>query len=240
MAGRTLHKLTDVWVKKSDLAPGRHSDGGGLYLNVKPGGTKSWQFMYHIDGKRRVAGLGPYPQIKLSVARQKAADWRAKVAIGSDPLAEKKLEKAPTFGRCVDLFLGAMEGQWRNDKHRAQWRMTLGEAYCASIRDKPVDAVTTDDVLAILVPIWSEKNETASRLRGRIERILDYAKARGWREGENPALWRGHMKNLLPARQKLQRGHHPAMDYRDLPRWCQTNSNPSLMARYTFPQAAKS
>lgn len=213
---RSIHKLTDTKIR-ADLREGRHSDGGGLYLNVKPGGSKSWIFMFHRGGKRRVAGLGPYPEIKLAIARQRAAQWREKVELGIDPIEERRQEAAPTFGRCAELFLDTMEGQWRNDKHRAQWRMTLGPAYCATIFDKPIDDISTDDVLSILNPVWSTKHETASRLRGRIERVLDYAKSRGWRTGENPALWRGHLKNLLPARKKLQRGHHAAMPYSELP-----------------------
>jgi integrase len=109
-----------------------------------------------------------------------------------------------------------MEGQWRNEKHRAQWRMTL-EAYCAPLANESVSAITTEHVLACLSPIWKTKAETAARLRGRIERVLDYARARGWRAGENPARWRGHLKSILPARQKLARGHHAAMPYQRVP-----------------------
>lgn len=214
---RILQKLSDVLVKSTKLKPGRHSDGGGLYLNVTPFGSKSWLFMWTIAGKRREMGLGPYPAVTLASARTKAGEARQAIAEGRDPIAEKAKETEPTFAECVDKFLGSMEGQWRNDKHRAQWRMTLGDAYCKTIAAKRVSQIGTDDVLRILSPIWTEKNETASRLRGRIERVLDFAKAKGWREGENPALWRGHLKALLPARQKLQRGHHAAMHYDSLP-----------------------
>jgi integrase len=110
-----------------------------------------------------------------------------------------------------------MEGGWRNEKHVAQWRMTLGPAYCPGIQSKPVSDIDTDDVLAILSPIWSTKAETASRVRGRIERVLEYAKVKGWRTGDNPALWRGHLRGALPPRKKLQRGHHSAMPYADVP-----------------------
>lgn len=109
-----------------------------------------------------------------------------------------------------------MESLWLNEKHRAQWRMTLTE-YCKELEDKKVSTIGTADVLKVLNPIWQTKAETASRIRGRIERLLDFAKVKGWREGENPALWRGHLKNVLPARQRLQRGHHAAMPYQDVP-----------------------
>jgi len=210
---RTLNKLIDTRIRTAELKPGRHSDGGGLYLNAKPGGTRSWLFLYNKDGKRKAVGIGPYPAIKLASARQRAAEFRQLVAEGGDPQEAGRRERTPTFKECSEQFLNSMEQQWRNDKHRAQWRMTLGEAYCEQILNKPVDRISTDNLLSILSPIWNEKNETASRLRGRIERVLDFAKAKGWREGENPALWRGHLQNLLPARQKLQRGHHPAMPY---------------------------
>ncbi|ESZ56519.1 integrase [Mesorhizobium sp. L103C131B0] len=214
---RTLQKLTDVKVKSDKLKPGRHSDGGGLYLNVSPTGTKSWLFMWTpAGGKRREMGLGAYPAVTLAKGRSKAAECRVAVEEGRDPIAEKAKEEEPTFGECGDKFLASMEGSWRNEKHRAQWKMTL-LVYCAPIRPKKVSLVSTGEVLEVLTPIWNEKPETASRLRGRIERVLDFAKTKGWRSGENPALWRGHLKNVLPARKKLSRGHHPAMPYDQVP-----------------------
>ncbi len=222
---RALHKLTDIKAQSRNLKPGRHSDGGGLYLNVARSGAKSWLFMWsHMgtkaDGspvqKRREMGLGSYPVITLAAARRKAETCRIAVAEGRDPIEEKQRDAEPTFAECTALFLESMESQWRNAKHRQQWRNTLA-SYCSPIQTKRVSEITTDDVLRVLTPIWREKNETASRLRGRIERVLDYAKARGWREGENPAVWRGHLRNILPVRQKLQRGHHAAMPYGDVP-----------------------
>jgi len=213
---RSLQKLTDVLVKSTRLKPGRHSDGGGLYLNVTPTGSKSWLFMWAVGGKRREMGMGAYPAIPLSKARAKAGDARQAVAEGRDPIAEKAKEEEPTFSECVEQFLTSMEGQWRNEKHRAQWRMTLTE-YCKPIQAKKVSEITVDHVLKVLKPIWSTKSETASRLRGRIERVLGYAKAKGWREGENPAAWKENLGNILPARQKLTRGHHAAMKYDEVP-----------------------
>jgi integrase len=213
---RALQKLSDAIAKSTKLNPGRHSDGGGLYLNVTPTGSRSWLFMWTRDGKRREMGMGAYPAISLAKARVVAGTYRELVAAGRDPIADKAKAEEPTFGDCCDLFVTSMEGQWRNDKHRAQWRYTL-EEYCKPIRPKKVSLISTADVLSVLQPIWNEKNETASRLRGRIERVLDFAKVKGWREGENPALWRGHLKNVLPAKQKLSRGHHAAMGFDAVP-----------------------
>ncbi len=191
-------------------------DGGGLWLNIAHGDSKSWVFRWVRDGKAREIGLGRYPDVSLAMARTRATECRRLVAEGLDPKSERDRKSEPTFAECVEMFLEQMEKQWLNEKHRAQWRMTL-TTYCEPIRAKLISEIGTDDVLKVLNPIWQEKHETASRLRGRIERVLDFAKARGWREGENPALWRGHLKNVLPARQKLKRGHHAAMPYEDVP-----------------------
>lgn len=213
---RPLSKMTDA-LARSSLPEGRHSDGGGLYLNVKLTGTKSWVFMYTRDGRRQVLGLGSYPAVRLSTARDKASELRTALASGIDPKVARSPRQEPTFAECTTQFLASMESQWRNEKHRAQWRSTLGEAYCSSILKMRVSDVTTDHVLNVLAPVWSTKPETASRIRGRIERILDFAKVHGWRSGENPALWRGHLKNILPVRTRLTRGHHAAMPYTDVP-----------------------
>lgn len=212
---RTIHKLTDVKAK-GRLPSGRHSDGGGLYLNVGPTGGKSWIFMWTQQGRRREMGLGAYPAISLANARAIAVECREAVAADRDPIAERDREAEPTFGEAAERFISSMEGGWRNEKHRDQWRSTL-KTYCSSIADKRVSLINTTDVLGVLTPIWPTVPETASRVRGRIERVLDFAKAKGWRAGENPALWRGHLKNVLPARQRLSRGHHAAMPYADLP-----------------------
>lgn len=220
---RALNKLTDTKCQAASK-PGRYSDGGGLYLLVGPTGGKSWAFVWTMtQGKRRwrEMGLGAYPAVKLAAARKLAVNCREAVAAGRDPIAERDRDAEPTFGECADRLLASMEGQWRNPKHREQWRMTLGEAYCKNLRPLKVSAVDTEAVLKVLTPIWSNKNETASRLRGRIERVLDFAKVRGWRSGENPAGWRGHLKNTLPPRRKLSRGHHKAMAYADVPAFIQ-------------------
>ncbi|MCO6409053.1 tyrosine-type recombinase/integrase [Hoeflea alexandrii] len=225
---RAINKLTDTECKAA-AKPGMLGDGGGLYLNVKPSGAKSWAFIWKKDGKRNEMGLGAYPAVKLAKARALAAECRQAVAEGRNPIDERKKDAVPAFGECADMFLASMEGQWRNEKHRAQWRMTL-EQYASPLRAKSVADISTDDVLKVLTPIWQTKAETASRLRGRMERVLDYAKARGWRTGENPALWRGHLKNILPARQKLTRGHHAAMPYKDVPAFIEPLPGKDAMA----------
>lgn len=212
---RATNKLTDARCRAASK-PGLLGDGGGLYLHVKPSGAKSWAFIWKASGKRREMGLGAYPAVKLARARALAGEAREAVAEGRDPIAEKRKDAEPTFGEAADRFLASNETAWRNAKHRAQWAMTLG-TYAKPMRGVKVSEIRTDDVLAVLTPLWQSRPETASRLRGRIERVLDFAKARGWRDGENPALWRGHLKAILPARQKLTRGHHAAMPYGDVP-----------------------
>jgi len=215
LSARAVTSITD---------PGRHSDGDGLYLQVTPTGAKSWLFMFKRDGKRSEVGLGSVRDVSLADARQKAADARKIIDAGRNPLQERRAAEAarkaqaekPTFGEVADNLIEGIAAGFRNAKHLDQWRMTLGPTYCSSIRSKSVDAITTEDLLAVLEPIWTKKAETASRLRGRIERVLDAAKAKGLRFGENPALWRGHLDSLLPKRQKLQRGHHAAMPYSEV------------------------
>lgn len=212
---RPLHKLSDVAVK-AEKASGRHSDGGGLYLWISPSGSKSWLFMWARDGKRREMGLGAYPTVSLAKARVRAADCRSAVEEGRDPIAEKAKEAEPTFGECADKYITTIKSEWRNAKHEYQWNQTL-TSFCESIRPRRVSTITTEHVLEVLSPIWQTKAETASRLRGRIERVLEFAKVKGWRSGENPAAWRGNLRNLLPKRQRLQRGHQPAMPYAEIP-----------------------
>ncbi len=218
---------------KAEKKPGRHSDGGGLYLNVGPTGKKSWLFMWvPKGGKRREMGLGAYPTLTLAKARSRASECRRAVEDGRDPIAEKAKQAEPTFAACADMYIASIKSEWRNAKHEYQWNQTLSATYCAQLRPKKVSAITTEDVLAVLKEVWLEKNETASRLRGRIERVLEFAKVKGWRSGENPAAWRGNLRNLLPKRQKLQRGHQPAMPYRDVPAFVENlRASEALAAR---------
>ena len=214
---RALHKLTARSVA-SLKEPRRHGDGGGLYLSISDDGRRRWIFLYRQHGKLREMGLGSARDVSLAEAREKAAAARKQVTEGLDPLIERRRSKVttPLFGEAADAFVSAMAPQFRNTKHIGQWRMTL-KLYAAPLHAKPVDEITTEDVLGVLRPIWQQKSETASRLRGRIERVLDAAKAQGHRNGANPAAWRGHLALLLPQRQKLQRGHHAAMPFTDVP-----------------------
>ena len=229
---RKLHNaLTAVTVKNAK--PGRHADGAGLHLLVKDSGARSWVFRFMLNGKTRDVGLGPAAgadAISLAAARDKAAALRLTVKSGVDPLAERERQAAEalaavqaakiagiTFKQVAEDYIAANEEGWRNEKHRQQWRSTLATYVYPSIGDLPVAEVATAHVLQILEPIWKNKAETASRVRGRMETILDAARARGYREGENPARWRGHIAQILPARSRLTRGHHKALPYDSVP-----------------------
>lgn len=216
MSGRSLHKLTAIQAAKLNK-PGRHSDGGGLYLSIDESGRRRWVFMYTRAGKRVELGLGGRRDLTLADARAEAATFRAMLAAGTDPKTERvKDDTVQTFGACADAYVEAMQPSWRNDKHAAQWKMTLTK-YAAPIRERPVNDITTQDILDVLQPLWTRTPETAERLRGRIENVLDAAKAKGLRSGENPARWRGHLNQLLPKRQRLARGHHAALPYDLMP-----------------------
>jgi integrase len=212
MAAHTLNRLSAKKVERL-TAPGRHSDGGGLFLSIDKAGRRRWVFLYTRRGRRIELGLGSGRDMSLAAARTEAATLRAALAGGEDPKAIRaRDDDVPSFGDFADTYIETMETGWRNPKHIAQWRMTL-KTYCEPIRRLPVDEITTEDVLAILQPLWTRVPETAKRLRGRIENVLDAAKAKGKRQGENPARWRGHLDQLLPKRQKLTRGHHAALPY---------------------------
>lgn len=216
LGARSLNKLSATHVAKLK-APGRHSDGGGLYLFIDDNGRRRWIFMYTRSGKRTELGLGGGRDLSLANARAEAAALRAILASGGDPKAERaRDDQIPAFGESADTYVETMRPSWRNEKHAAQWVMTLTR-YAEPMRSKPVDEITTQDVLDVLQPLWQRTPETAERLRGRIENVLDAAKARGHRSGENPARWRGHLDQLLPKRQRLSRGHHKALAYDALP-----------------------
>src|SRR3984893_9672529 len=190
-------------LKVQRAKPGKYSDGGNLYLVVSPSGSRKWVLRFTWRGGAKEMGLGSATTVPLADAREKAASAR-----GQDG-------GIPTFGEMADSVRETLSAGFRNEKHKAQWKSTL-ETYAAALRSKPVDTITTDDVLAVLKPIWTLKSETASRVRGRIEKVLDAAKAKGFRDGENPARWRGHLDHLLPRPSKLSRGHHSAMPYEEL------------------------
>jgi integrase len=225
--------------------PGRHADGNGLYLVVREGGAKSWSLILNINGKRRELGLGPVSAVTLAEAREKRNEALRIRQQGLDPQEvwgrANNDEAAQTFGAVALEFIGSHETGWKNEKHRKQWRSTL-ETYAAPIWDKPIADVDENDVLAILKPIWMTKAETARRVRGRIERVLNAAKARRLRTGENAAQWKGGLEHWLP-QQKAQAEHHDAMAYYDVPEFysrltkLQTASADAL--RFTILTAAR-
>ena len=202
--------------KVETAKPGKYSDGGNLYLVVSETGSSKWVLRFTWRGRAKEMGLGSAASVPLADAREKAASARRKIAQGLNPIDERKRDGGiPTFGEMADEVLVSLSTGFRNEKHKAQWKSTL-QTYAGPLRAKPVDIIATDDVLAVLKPIWSAKAETASRVRGRIEKVLDAAKAKGFREGENPARWRGHLDHLLPRPSKLARGHHLAMPYEEV------------------------
>jgi len=214
-------KLTAKAVENAK--PGRHADGGGLYLIVEPSGAKRWLLYVYVkgNGRRREMGLGSWPKITLQQARDDARQHRTDAQRGVDPIETRKraavsaVADQTTFGGYADNFMAGKRDGWKNDKHKAQWTMTLGTAYCAPIRAKTINSVTLDDVRALLAPIWTSKPETARRIRQRIEAVFDAAIAAGLYTGNNPAN-RRHLQHLLPRQQKVAR-HHPSVPYRMMP-----------------------
>lgn len=224
--GREVHRLSAKSVEKQS-SPGYYCDGGGLYLQVSRSASKSWIFRYARDGKPREMGLGSQRDVTLAAARTKAGEARRQLADGIDPIAardaskvQERLRKAGTesFAKCAEKYISAHRAGWRNPKHAGQWEATLTTYADPVIGNLPVRDVDTELVLRILEPIWAKKPETASRLRGRIERVLDWARVRGYRSGENPARWRGHLDKLLPAGlNRRVRKHHAALPYDEIP-----------------------
>jgi len=229
---RERDRLTALEVKNLS-AEGRHADGGGLYAVVGDG-RRNWTFMFRWDGKRKELGLGSLDTVPLAKAREYAARARLAIQEGRNPLedrraakdaqrkavldAERARARLKTFGEVADNLIASKGKAWRNDKHRAQWVMTLNH-YAAPLRSLPVGDVGTDEILAVLQPIWSDKGETASRLRGRIEAVIDAGRAKSLvpRDAPNPARWKGHLDHLLPKPTKLTRGHHAALPWQDMP-----------------------
>ena len=196
------------------IKPGKHCDGGGLWLLVDANGSGRWTFRYMQRGRARERGLGSYPALSLAAARVKAGECRAQLVLGLDPIEEaRKLQEIPTFGVFALETVAAVETKWRNLKHRAQWRSTL-EEYAAPLWKLKVNEIRADDVRRCLQPIWSVKRETASRVRGRIEFVLDRAEAKGFRSGDNPARWKGNLRHLLDGDGRKPHRHHPALPYK--------------------------
>ncbi|MCR6501538.1 tyrosine-type recombinase/integrase [Shinella sp. CPCC 101442] len=226
--------------------PGRHADGDGLYLSISADGLRRrWVFLFRDKrtGKLREKGLGTPVSVTLKDAREAAAKARHVLKEGRDPLERApETKSAPTFGNQVAELLKSIGGSFRNSKHRKQWETTL-TTHASSLSELPIDTISTQDVLGVLAPIWEKTPETAQRLRGRIERVLDSARVKNLRIGENPARWKGHLDLLLPARGQLSRGHHKALAFNQMPNFIgrlrDNGSISALCLEFTILTAAR-
>jgi integrase len=215
---RLSHRKVEAEVKRGFLA-----DGGGLYLQVSKFDTKSWVFRFTIKKRSREMGLGPLRTVSLAEARDEALKCRKLLREGIDPIEQRKFirgqaqaeaVKAMTFRACAEQYISSQSAGWKNVKHASQWTSTMETYVYPVFGNLPVQAVDTGLVMKVIEPIWTTKTETAGRVRGRIENILDWARVRKYREGENPARWKGHLDMLLPARSKVRKvKHHPALPY---------------------------
>lgn len=219
-------------VKVTNLSkPGKYCDGRGLYLQITKQRVKSWIFRYERNGKRRYMGLGPVYKVGLAQAREEARKARLLVQQGIDPLEDRAAKEAQskavqasnrTFKECMADYIESHKDSWRSEKHCKQWEATLLEYACPHFGKLNVRLINTPYVLAALEPIWKKKTETASRLRERIERVLSWAATKGYREGENPARWHGHLQELLPHPSKIKKvQHHPSLPYVEMPNFYQ-------------------
>jgi integrase len=220
---RGVEKLNALAVRRAK-EPGLYGDGKGLYLRVGEGSAKSWALRYMLDGRAREMGIGSYHDLSLAEARERARGYRKLVKDGIDPIDQrrddrlaKRAERAKggmTFRQAAEAYVAAHEAGWKNPKHAAQWPSTLAAYVYPLIGSLPVQAIDTGLVMRVLEPIWAKKPETAGRVRGRIESVLDWATSRGHREGDNPARWRSHLDNLLPQKSKIRKvEHHPALPF---------------------------
>ncbi len=225
---KTVKRLKDLQIRRLSQ-PGSYPDGEGLYLQVRTSGAKDWFYRYEVEGKGRKRGLGSYPTLSLEQARDDALECRQLRQQGIDPVdyakAQRQKEaldeaKSFTFKECALTYINSHNRGWKNRKHESQWRNTLDTYAYPTIGDIGVQDIDIGLVMDVLEPIWYEKTETASRVRQRIENILDWATVKQYRSGDNPALWRGRLDKLLPKRVKVQKPvHFPAMDYRELPEY---------------------
>ena len=250
---RSLNRLSAKAVERV-REPGRYPDGGGLYLVVSGPAARSWFFRYERAGRQQGMGLGSAQDVSLADARAKAADLRKLLAAGEDPNEVRRAAEqaraaaaanALTFQQCAEAYIRAHAPSWRNAKHAAQWSATLATYVYPSIGALPVAAIDTPAVLKIIEPLWATKTETASRVRGRIEAVLDYATAIHRRFGPNPAAWRGNLAKLLPARNRVsQVEHHPALPFADVPTFmADLRSRPGISAsalEFTILTASRS
>jgi integrase len=236
---KTTHRLTAIGVKNLK-EKGLYPDGGGLYLRITNSGTKGWIFRFTLGTRTRDMGLGTCFDISLASARDIAEENRKLLKQGFDPIEHRnrsaEANGSPgtiTFREAADRYIATHEPAWRNAKHREQWRNTIRTYVVPVIGQKPVTGITTEDVLKVLEPIWRTKPETASRIRGRIESILDWCRVRKYRDGANPAVWRGHLSHLLPAYKRSRViQHHPALPWGEIPEFmADLRAHTSISAR---------
>lgn len=222
---RQVNKLTDRTVK-SKTERGLYSDGNGLNLQITKAGVKSWLFRFMLDGKAREMGLGPIHEVTLSQARLDALDCKKMVREGIDPIEDRKQrlmnrkvanKPMPDFKDCAEKYMRAHSPSWRNAKHQQQWANSLTNHVYPKLGSMPVNTIERSHIMQVLDPIWRDKTETAKRIRGRIETVLSWATVQGFREGENPARWRGHLDNLLPKPSALKKEKHfAALPYQEI------------------------
>ncbi|MGG7055469.1 tyrosine-type recombinase/integrase [Nitrosomonas sp. ANs5] len=223
-----MRRIQNLTARKCETIkePGYYADGQNLYLQVSKALSKSWLFIYKFQGRKHEVGLGGYPDISLAVARDGAARWRKVLIAGDNPIEIKREQEYkkhcsridnPTFAQCANKFIESHQAGWKNPKHAQQWKNTLDHYVLPIIGNLQVKQIDTGLVMRVLEPIWLEKNETASRLRGRIENILDWASVHKYRQGDNPARWRGHLDKLLSSPNKIQRiKHFKALPYHEM------------------------
>jgi integrase len=250
---RLIQKLTEAKIRTLTKI-GLHHDGAGLYLQIRPGGARSWIYRYRLNGRTRDMGLGALADVSLVKARDKASVARALVNDGIDPIehtrtqviipAAPKRNCSPTFEEAAEAYMADRLKRMRSEVHRHQWRQTLVDYAYPIIGTMSVDEIETNDVLAVLKPIWTSKCETAARLRGRIERILARATVEGLRRGANPAAWKGHLQEALPPRSEVQPvKHFRAMDFQDVPAFMvelgQINTMSAITLRFLILTAAR-
>ena len=219
-----MGKMTAVEVRAAFKRPAKYGDGDGLWLHVTAPDRAHWFLHYGGRGKQRQMSLGSARDVSLADARDKAQLARKQIIDGIDPIAQRRALRVTetakdfTFAKAAEDYIAANEAAWRNAHHHYQWRRTLEMFAHPVIGELPCSDVTTEHVLQILRPIWTQIPKTASRVRGRLENVLSYATARGWRTSPNPAVWRGHLQLMLPAKSKVRRiEHHAALDWRDAP-----------------------
>ena len=243
---RQVNRLTATQVR-SLKAVGRHSDGAGLYLVIDRAGARRWVLFYQSAGRRREMGLGSAVEVSLGEAREAARKAKELVRTGADPIEVRKTTATsdasiPTLGTAATRLIDDLAPGWRSPKTAAHWRRSF-EIHAKGIAATRIDRITTDDVLNTLRPLWTSKPETAGNLQMRLERVLDGAKVKGWRSGENPARWRGHLSHILPKRKRLTRGHHPAMPFSDVPAFMahleQQNAITARALKWTVLTAAR-